>query len=176
MKKYLVILFGLISINSFSYTVLSEDNYFKGFFTSSSTIEIMKDSFDYYKDLAVTSDRLSNVEQARKDSLEGMEKLIKKVVENKLISLLEGTNLSGKDFDSKAMYKFADEITTKLLSNNNIIKTAKIVEVIEGNNKKYLLLTVSNKKEIENEVTKEFKVRLKNVIYRLNDYYHELGE
>ena len=63
MKKYLAILFGLVSINSFSYTVLSEDNYFKGFFTSSSTIVVIKYSFDYYKELSVTSDRLSNVEK-----------------------------------------------------------------------------------------------------------------
>lgn len=176
MKKYLAILFGIISINSFSYTVLSSDEYLKGLFTSNATINIMKDSFDYYNDLAVTSDRLDNIENARDDSLIGMEKLVKKTIENKLIDLLKGTNLSGKDFDNKAMYKFAEELLPKIISNKNIIKEAKIVEVVESNNKKYLVLTVASKKEVEKEVTKEFKSRLKNVIYRLNDYYHELGE
>lgn len=171
MKKYVLYLSLLSTLTSFSSTRLSYDEYLKGIFTSSSTKEIMREAFDYNNDLAVVSDRLENLSEAKKDALLGLKNSIKEASEKELNRLLKNTNISGIDFDSNTMSKMAEEISNSLISKAIL---AKSVKINDNDREKYLVLYRISRKEVEIEAKKEFSIRLSKLIYKLNDYYQDL--
>ena len=69
----------------------------------------------------------------------------------------------------------ANEIVNNVITNKKYTLANK-VEVLEGDKTKYLILVKIPQSYLENESNKIFKERLKNLIFKLNDYYHELGK
>ena len=150
MKRIILGICVIASINSLASTRLSSDEYLKGIFTSSSTKEIMKKYYDYNNDLAVVSDRVFTEKEAELDALNGLKNSMGEYV--------------GK-------YEIVEDII-----NNKKYTLAHKVEITEGDKTKYLVLLKISQTSLENESNKVFKERLKNLIFRLNDYYHELGK
>ncbi|WP_073508270.1 hypothetical protein [Streptobacillus notomytis] len=173
MKKVIALLFVVSSLNSFSYTRLSSDEYLNGIFTSRATKEIMNGSFDYYNDLAVVSDRLVTLDNVKADALSGLKNSINDYSLTKLKSLFEEVKLSGKNFDYATMKMMAEEISKKIIDEQKY-EIAKTVELKNSN--KYLILAKISKKDVEKITVEHFRKRLFNVVQRLNDYYHELGK
>ncbi|CAM3234622.1 hypothetical protein [Streptobacillus ratti] len=173
MKKIITLLFVLTSLNSFSYTRLSSDEYLSGIFTSKATKEIMKGSFEYDSDLAVVSDRLATLDAVKNDALLGLKGSIYDYSLTKLKVLFDETKLSGKNFDYATMKIMAEEISKKIIDEKKY-EFAKTVEL--KNSDKYLILAKISKKDVDKITTEHFRKRLFNVVQRLNDYYHELGK
>ena len=92
-----------------------------------------------------------------------------------LTKILKNTNITGKDFDESAIQTMKDEIVEDIINNKKYTLAHK-VEITEGDKTKYLVLLKISQASLENESNKVFKERLKNLIFRLNDYYHELGK
>ncbi|WP_064605343.1 hypothetical protein [Streptobacillus moniliformis] len=173
MKKIITLLFVLTSLNSFSYTRLSSDEYLSGVFTSKATKEIMKGSFDYNKDLAVVSDRLKTLDNVKTDALLGLKGSIYDYSVTKLKVLFEETKLTGRNFDQATIKMMAEEISKEII-NKEKYEIGKTVELKNSN--QYLMLVKISKKDVEKITVEHFRKRLFNVIHRLNDYYHELGK
>jgi hypothetical protein len=175
MKKLILGICILTSMTSFAYTRLSSDEYLKGIFTSSATKEIMKKYYDYNNDLAVVSDRVYTEKEAEIDAINGLKNSMTEYTEKYLSKLFKNTNLSGKDFDESTIKTMANEIVNNVITNKKYTLANK-VEVLEGDKTKYLILVKIPQSYLENESNKIFKERLKNLIFKLNDYYHELGK
>ncbi|WP_156299528.1 hypothetical protein [Streptobacillus canis] len=173
MKKMIFILTALTTLNSFSYTRLSSDEFLSGLFTSKATKEIMKDTFDYENDLAVVSDRLITIEDAKLDAIEGLTNSIYELSFSTLKNLFENTKLTGQNFDYETMKLMADDISKEIIELKKY-SFAKTVEL--QNTGKYLTLAKISREEVEKITKEHFRKRLFNVIQRLNDYYHELGK
>ncbi|CAM3079937.1 hypothetical protein STFE110948_01245 [Streptobacillus felis] len=172
MKK-IFLLFAFISLNSFSYTRLSSDEYLGGIFTSKATKEIMKDAFDYENDLAVVSDRMVTIEDVKIDAISGLQNSIYDYSYSKLKTLLEETKLSGTNFDYETMKLIAEEVAKEIVENKKYT-ISKTVEI--QNTNKYLSLAKISREEVSKITVEKFRKRLFNVVQRLNDIYHELGK
>lgn len=175
MKRIILGICVIASINSLASIRLSSDEYLKGIFTSSSTKEIMKKYYDYNNDLAVVSDRVFTEKEAELDALNGLKNSMGEYIGKYLTKILKNTNITGKDFDESAIQTMKDEIVEDIINNKKYTLAHK-VEITEGDKTKYLVLLKISQTSLENESNKVFKERLKNLIFRLNDYYHELGK
>ena len=131
MKRIILGICVIASINSLASTRLSSDEYLKGIFTSSSTKEIMKKYYDYNNDLAVVSDRVFTEKEAELDALNGLKNSMGEYVGKYLTKILKNTNITGKDFDESAIQTMKDEIVEDIINNKKYTLAHK-VEITEG--------------------------------------------
>lgn len=172
MKKSFIFLLILSSLNSYSYTRLSSDRNFFGIFTSSKTKEITNNSYDFENDLAVVSDRILNLDEAKNDAIEGLKISIRDAAFDNLKKLLSEINLSGKDLDYDTMEKMSKDLSEEIVKTDYVVFS----RIAKLSNDKYLVVAKISKKNVEKASKEIFRKRLYNVVLRLHDKYKELGE
>lgn len=167
MKK--IMLLSILQILSLASTRVSDNEVLGGIFTSKNLKEFTQDSFNYTEDLAVVSDRLNSEEEADLDARRGLEYSIQIHLETYLEKLHKNIKLNGQSFDSDMMKKMAKEISKEIIEENK----HEIAKIGKAEDKFVVLLKIS-KSEAEKYAKNKYRERLKKVIERLNDIYHDL--
>lgn len=171
MKKVLLFISILVTLNSFSYTRISSDEYLKGIFTSKSVKDVFRNDYDYNNDLAIISDRLSSESEAKLDAVKGIKESIIDYSNTLLYSYLREAGVTGRGFDTYTMRIISNDIANKFINNDENLG---VKTILIDDSQKYITLLKISRNIIEKEAKKEFRIRLNNLIHKLNDYYLEI--
>lgn len=164
MKKIMMILALTLSVNSFSYKIVSnEKSIIDRIFTSKNVNELVKGRFDEKTEIAAISDYKSSELQSYEDAKKGINAGIEKYAYEILSEELSIIGLTGPGFNEIKMREFAKDIA-KNYDETNIIVAGKWKG--DNSNQFYTLLKVE-KAPIEVKAKTLFKERLNLVIERL---------
>jgi len=120
MKKILVIVTVLLTVNSFSAQVLGDTRANFGIFTDKELKNLVFGNYNLDKEVVSLSKVKGTdpvaAEKSNKDALQSLEKAISTYSYGVLKEYLDGALLTGTGFDSKKMKEFSEEISKELIT------------------------------------------------------------
>ena len=168
MKKILVIVTVLLTVNSFSAQVLGDTRANFGIFTDKELKNLVFGNYNLDKEVVSLSKVKGTdpvaAEKSNKDALQSLEKAISTYSYGVLKEYLDGALLTGTGFDSKKMKEFSEEISKELIT------SAEKRGEWKTSTNEYVVMYVMNKETIKTTSAKYFRERLSAVIQKLNDY------
>lgn len=173
MKKYFVLATLGLTLNSFCYKIVSENErtFIDKLSVSSRVMNVISESFESEKEIAVISKetkiKTHNYKKiATDDALAGLELTISKFAYSELITYFKKSNLTGPGFNEATLKKFANSIAKGIMDK----KLYTIAGAWESESSGlYFVLVKVERNIIVEEAKKVFKERLQIVIDSLNE-------
>ena len=166
MKKTLIFVLFLISLNSFTAYVLNNKK--QSIFTDKEMLNLISNKYDTEKELSVVSkvkgSNNESITKAENDVRLTLQGIIKSYSYTILSTYLKESGISGTGFDSKKMKDIADEIAKDALSS-----AYQKGKWITGKNETVILYSIE-KETVRKMSIKMFRERLNSVIEKLTEY------